>query len=430
MMKKVIAGVAGLCAAIALMGGIREYIWHQFTPPEIIGDVTEPGAPETAACTWFEAYTGQLFGWKVPYSYRLTDARIDCVEQLETEDTEAQAASGECENAYVQMDYTVSAASDNYDIVANLGLIGTGNRREYTGQMVLHLERIGENTWQIAETLSPVQFQLRTDETQKEAKEPQTEHFTMRTEEEWTSYVQDGVLYVTYDAGKNFREVPDGYERVCRTPNGTYEELLAAGSCVVAPEFTAFVGYDERGAVLLYSTDAGANWKESRIAEYGYRANTFLAKTEHGCYATFAVDRALGNDYYATYRTEDFKVWNQVELPERLWSNLDCSFWVDDKTGYYGKDAVLYRTGDGGKSFQSVSYPEAEGVAEELGFYPFDTVERIYLENGAVCMLIGQGDDGDYVKDGKLMKALYRSEDGVHFTFVEMVPDDAPELAG
>lgn len=421
-MKKVIAGVAGLCVAIALAGGIREYIWHQFTPPGIIGDVVEKEKTEEAACEWFEDYAGGLQGWKVPYSYRLAGAQLESVEQLKADDGS--------ENAYVQLDYAVTAASDNYEIVSNLGLIGTGKRREYTGQMVLHLERIGNGTWQITEKLSPVQFQLRTDETQKEAKEPQTEHFTMRTEEECTYYVKDGVLHVTYDAGKNFREVPEGYERVCRTPNGTYDELLAPGSYVVTPEFTAFVGYDGRGAVLLYSTDAGENWKESRIAEVGHRADTFLAKTEHGCYATFAVDRALGNDYYATYRTEDFAAWNRVEIPERLWSNLDCSFWVDDKTGYYGKDSDLYMTGDGGKSFQSVSYPEAEGVAEELGFYPFDTVERIYLENGAVCMLVGQGDDGDYVKDGKLMKALYRSEDGVHFAFVKMVPDDTPELAG
>ena len=45
-------------------------------------------------------------------------------------------------------------------------------------------------------------------------------------------------------------------------------------------------------------------------------------------------------------------------------------------------------------------------------------------------LVMGQGDDGDYMKDGKLSEALYRSEDGVNFSFVEETADDTPEQAG
>ena len=45
----------------------------------------------------------------------------------------------------------------------------------------------------------------------------------MRTDREETYYIDDGVLYVTYDGGETFAEVPDGYERVCRETNGLYE---------------------------------------------------------------------------------------------------------------------------------------------------------------------------------------------------------------
>ena len=44
-------------------------------------------------------------------------------------------------------------------------------------------------------------------------------------------------------------------------------------------------------------------------------------------------------------------------------------------------------------------------------------------------MIVGQGDDGDYAKDGKLVKGLYQSQDGVNFTFVSEV-DNTPEEAG
>ena len=44
--------------------------------------------------------------------------------------------------------------------------------------------------------------------------------------------------------------------------------------------------------------------------------------------------------------------------------------------------------------------------------------------------VVGQGDDGDYVKDGKLAEALYQSQDGKMFTFVEEIADDTPDQAG
>ena len=53
----------------------------------------------------------------------------------------------------------------------------------------------------------------------------------------------------------------------------------------------------------------------------------------------------------------------------------------------------------------------------------------MYEENGITYMVIGQGDDGDYAKDGKIIKALFRSEDGEIFTFAEEIMDSV-ELAG
>ena len=85
---------------------------------------------------------------------------------------------------------------------------------------------------------------------------------------------------------------------------------------------------------------------------------------------------------------------------------------------------------DGGETFQDIVVPEAEEITGELGFDPFDTVEKMYEKDGALYLVMGQGDDGDYMKDGKLSEALYRSEDGVNFSFVEETADDTPEQAG
>lgn len=442
-MKKIIAGAAGLLLAIAVMGSIREIIWRQYIPPAVIGDTVnladaeETDTLEGISRKWFDEYAKKLKGWKVPYNYRLTDARIDRISYPKSEmpgtseqTDAAQAEKEEQTEGYVQIDYTVRTASSNYEIISNLRLVSGSYRRTYKGQMVLGRKKTGENRWQIMENMSPVQFQIKYTDIISESSVPQTEHFTMKTGVERTCYVRDHVLYVTYDAGEHFVEVPDGYEKVCKTANGTYQEYLTENSYLISPEFTAFAAYEGEGVSLLYSTDAGQSRKESRISELGFRANTFLSGDARYCCVTFAADRSLGHDYYVTFCSKDLENWKPVELPETLCSNLDCVFWSDEQTGYYAKGRMVCRTTDGGKTFHDITIPETEEVKKELGYDPFDTVERIYQENGMLYMIVGQGDDGDYVKDGKLRKALYRSQDGSGFTFVEEVADDTPDLAG
>ena len=127
----------------------------------------------------------------------------------------------------------------------------------------------------------------------------------MRTDEQMTYYIENEVLYVTYDGGENFVEVPDGYEKVCTMANGSYNELLPYNSYLVTEEFTAFVTHNS----LLYSTDKGETWKESQIYAGAYRANVYVSMTDNGCYVTLAVDRSLGSDYYQTFCSQDLETW-------------------------------------------------------------------------------------------------------------------------
>ena len=124
------------------------------------------------------------------------------------------------------------------------------------------------------------------------------------------------------------------------------------------------------GYSLLYSTDRGETWNESRIRQSGYAANPFLSVTDSGYYVTMAADRSLGSDYYATYYSEDLKNWTSITLPDYFCTNLTCSFWTKDGRGYYAKDESMMATLDGGKTFQDIVIPEAEEITERLGFNP------------------------------------------------------------
>ena len=417
MKKKILLSAAGFLAAMFLTAGFREVVWYRFEMRPVVGETITGSTDDLEGMSrrWFSEYYDQFKGWSVPYDYRITDAAIDRIEVLT-----------DLETPYVEIDYTVHVASANDRIVQNLELTGTDSRRVYNGQMVIRWEKSGDSTYTIAEKLRPVQYQIRTPEFQEERNTPQTEHFQMRTDEQMTYYIENEVLYVTYDGGENFVEVPDGYEKVCSQSNGTYNELLPYNSYVITEEFTGFVA----GHSLLYSTDRGETWNESRIRQSGYAANPFLSVTDSGYYVTMAADRSLGSDYYATYYSEDLKNWTSITLPDYFCTNLTCSFWTKDGRGYYAKDESMMATLDGGKTFQDIVIPEAEEITERLGFNPFDTVEKMYEEDGILYAVVGQGDDGDYVKDGKLREALYQSEDGSTFSFVEEISDDTPEAAG
>ena len=415
--KQIMISAAIFLWAFAAAALFREFVWDRFIPPQTTGSSVEYYAddPEMVSRIWFQEYFDQLKGWTVPYEYRITDARINQAEVLD-----------DLDEPYVQLDYTVYTASSNTQIVQNLELMTTDTRRMFTGQMVLHFTGNGDGTYTLDEKMRPVQYQIMTPEFQEERNTPQTQHYKIRTDEPMTYYIADGVLYVTYDSGDTLIEVPDGYEKVCAKSDGRYEELLHSNSYIVTEEFTGFVA----GNDLLYSTDMGLTWQTSHIGDYPNLANSFFSRTDNGYYVTFAGDRSLGRNYYTTFYSSDLENWKTINSKEGGWSGLTCVYWTQSGIGYYAQGEYFYMTPDGGATWQEIEIPEAVEVTAELGFNPYDTVERMYEESGILYLVVGQGDDGDYVRDGSLVEALYESQDGSTFTFVEEIADDTPEEAG
>lgn len=428
-MKRIAFGILCLTAAVLICAGWTEFRWRQFEMPDIIGTrVASVGKSEEEVCReWFSDYMEGFQGMNVPYEYRIQYAYVDQIEVLD-------------EEGYVQIDYTVIPAAVSQKVIQNLELAkifsepvtqiqNIDERYHYQGQMVLRLQQ-KDGVTVITEKMRPVQYQIQTPEFQEEVRTPQTDHYAIRTDREETFYIDDGQLYVTFDAGETFEEVPDGYEKVCKEPNGLYNENLKDGSYVISSDFTAFVGFDVDGTVMIYSEDKGRTWKESRISQMGYKANVFLSKTENACIAVFAMDRSLGTDYYSIWLSEDKESWTQISANGEVLSNLTAAFWEDEQTGYYSsgsQQSCFYKTVDQGQTWKEIPLPQAEEISEKIGFNPFDQVEQFYKEDGILYLVIGQGEDGDYSKDGKIVKALFRSEDGENFKFDKEITDSLQE---
>lgn len=408
MLKRFLIGAVGLCAAILLFALSEEYVQSRFEAPQITGytvsfDPLAASGLEEASQIWFFDYTDSLKGFSVPYDFRIQEARLDSMEVLD--------------DHFIQLNYTIYPSSANGTILANLELIGTKTRYCYEGQVVLKWEDT-DGGMTIQDHMRPVEYQIQSPEFQQEKNMPQTEHYNTVWDGDMAYIIQNQTLFVTFDRGATLREVPDGYEKVCKNANGSYQELLPKNSHILSESFTAFLAYSTDGVSLLYSADAGITWQESLIYPGGYKANGFLSKTGEGYYATFALDRALGSDYYATYFSSDLQSWTQLSMPDAATSNVTCSFWSENGYGYFANGSKgFYITKDQGETYVYSDYPEVSSV--------FHTVEEWYQEGDTLYMVVGQGPDGDYVRDGSLIKALYESQDGETFVFVKEIEDTA-----
>lgn len=412
---KILLSAAGILCAGLIIGTLQFLIWNQYEPPLTVGSHIKTSKTNLTAVTreWYDSYIASLQGPEVPYDWRVHSARLTYILPLE-------------QPGYVEVAYTIQPASRNLDVVSNLELVVLDS--SYTVQTVLYWEQVSDG-WELADTLTAAGYDLRfPDPRQQKENEiaENTHHYRMDDSSDQTYFVQNETLYVTYDGGNTSVEVPDGYTLVCMGPNEIPDEYLEPDSYVVSPEFTGFIGYDEDYAVLLYSEDRGQTWDTCRIGP-GHKALSFLSYTENGCYAAFATDRSLGNDYYEAFYSEDLRDWHPFSIPEALNGHLTCAYWTSDGRGYFAYGTYGYVAESLDQEPQVLILHDSGDLTSKLGYDPFDEICRFYEEGDSIYAVIGQGDDGDYMVDGQLVQALYRSEDGVNFYFQETISDNPTE---
>lgn len=423
----------GACVlALAAAALVLVASWSGFEPHQVVGSRAEDTGGTLAELTeaWLMDYAEGLRGWGIPFSWQIRDMEVESTEDLG--------------DNFVQISYQFRTLlrhprfADDFDAYA----LDAGGR-DYGGQMVVRWEQAGDS-WHITEAMRPAAWQIMYDpEIQAEREQPETVHFDPETYAGLPYLIREEHLYVTYDQGASYIEVPDGYEAVCRLANGSAQERLSRNSCIITPELTAFLVYDDDPvsprAYLYFSQDQGQSWQQNFIG-YGYKANSFLSQTERGIYATFAADRTLGSDYYQTCFSSDLVNWESVPLPSHA-RNYTCAYWPEDGVGYYSGTTTselvtngdgsaqertysnnFFATFDGGERYSMLTFPE---VADYMigDIFPFDTLDEMYDQDGVRYMVVGQGDDGDLTQDGKQVKLLYSSENSRDFTFVESFVD-------
>ena len=154
---------------------------------------------------------------------------------------------------------------------------------------------------------------------------------------------------------------------------------------------------------------------ETEIEEDGTIVYKFNENIEYRLEVT---DASLGSRSYALYKKDSEKenLWTKInscpfgitmgQAASITFINEDLGFLVLSYSG--GSSGRLFRTEDGGKSYEEIEVKSATGEFMGSDFEPFDFPERIYEKDGFLYMKVGQGNDGDY--NGNSM-GLYKSKD-------------------
>lgn len=148
------------------------------------------------------------------------------------------------------------------------------------------------------------------------------------------------------------------------------------------------------------------------------------------------VDRALGSSFYVLVGVKEQGEKCTFINPDPYNGSGGESRWItflNEDLGFSclaysaGSQGNLYRTEDGGSSWEVVEYPSSNVKLSDGTYYnPFVMPEKVYEENGILYMEAGQGTDGDYYDpDLGFCHGLYQSGDlGVNWEFIRNIPKE------
>lgn len=144
-------------------------------------------------------------------------------------------------------------------------------------------------------------------------------------------------------------------------------------------------------------------------------------------YQLVILDATLGTRFYGLRMTEDggqtWVIHNNNPFLDRTGHAAGLSF-INEKLGFIGlshngaSEADLFRTTDGGESFEQITIPLISVTQNSVEFVPFDFPEMPFESNDQLILYVNQGSDGDYQGGAK---AIFISHDyGKTFEFLKI----------
>lgn len=418
-MKKLKSALIFIVVITGVVFTFFQFKWKTFdvkTKIEIEIQTTEEHI-EKVAKLWFDKYTAQFKEIFTPLSYKIKDACINYMKILDED------------KGYIQIDYAYLPFSDNMDFILNHDGLIYEKDGWYQQQVVLMFNKT-ENGYKVTKAMRPVEYQIQNDPSiSTDNIQPPTYAITKEND----YYISNNTLFVTYDFGETFVEVPIPYDEVTYDPNSSFTSFIPTGSYIIEKDYTAFLYVEDEHLGLIYSLDQGKTWEDKLIlSDYDYYLRTrFLSKTDSYIYVLCSTDKAMSSESHMLLRSTDGQNFEKVDYEDPELRAMTYAYFSEDDIGYVAyknndvENLSFYRTSDGGKTFTPITFELVEIPFMDEMMTPYIQVDRIYKENNQIHIIVGQGDNGDYGYNS----AHYVSNDGIHFEFIEEV-DDRSILAG
>lgn len=173
---------------------------------------------------------------------------------------------------------------------------------------------------------------------------------------------------------------------------------------------------------------------EEHLDDYLSREADMVFELEDGReYRMIVTDYIMGDCFYILLGVEADGTDVFLLNPDPFNQDMGYVQWmifVDEELGFacLSGDALesgdLYRTVDGGESFENIEWPQVEGTMEDgTVIYPFDFAEELYEKDGKLYLIVNQGITKSYQNQAGISpKALFVSEDrGESWSFVEEI---------
>lgn len=229
-------------------------------------------------------------------------------------------------------------------------------------------------------------------------------------------YNNAGIVY--FDEKGNVDELESASEEIA----GYTVSVYTPGNDSITP--VRFIDYSIAAPVLSEEEQFQMEDKETYTPD-----DEFYYFNEQFGYQLAVVDAAAGSRFYALKQTLDGGESWEILNPDPFLGSTGVSSgitFIDEQLGFIGLShsggsyADLYRTVDGGLTFEPVTLPLVEvPLTDNEKYEAFDFPEMPYEENGKLYLLINQGQDGDYNGANKLL--LLSDDKGKSWEFAEEV---------
>lgn len=221
---------------------------------------------------------------------------------------------------------------------------------------------------------------------------------------------------------------------------GNEQQTIDVTSNIIGYTVSLFVpGKENEYTPVRYNLKNNSDWsksttvpKENNSENNSQKLNNdnveFYLSKEVG-YRLDITGAAAGSRFYSLSGTVDGgKTWEVINGDPFIGMSGVASeiTFINNKLGFSclshsgGANGELYRTEDGGLSYKQITFPVHEVKLDgSATISPFDFPGMPYEQDGTLNMLVGQGADGDYNGDSKV---LYQSKDqGITWEFIKEV---------